>query len=471
MFKHRLAYSALALLAIGCAGADGSEPLDEGGQISLPLTATTATGVVYRLNKATFVIKDLSCNKVVATVKPTPDQAVHNVSLKAGTYSITLSAGWVLQRKVGTAWQDTTGKLTGQPTGSFKIKARATTVLNYSFGFDNNPQPPSTSLSTLSGGSGCNGTARITITVTDEAPPIDCNNYSSKISALAAFTIDCLQTLNATQYVVLADGTLGRNFTTCSTPDPQPEADGSDSRIASIDGILSLQYARPDLGYPELASAVANNQAYSKQCIAVAWGQWSQGTQPNVCPTWTKISTVNAVDDEDQIGSIADALADPTVDPETQSLVVIPTDPDIVASEKELYYYQVELPDGAEPNCGTVDQCARLCAGGFLGFVTGSDGNVVISDPAYWELGNKYPPGGDPFLSGGYYHAMADYGPVPGDQFGHAERAKSQNGNGVVQGEPCTYYSGGKRFFTQLILSTNSTGSVSWCKPPGGTIN
>jgi hypothetical protein len=140
-----------------------------------------------------------------------------------------------------------------------------------------------------------------------------------------------------------------------------------------------------------------------------------------------------------------------------------------VQQEKLGQFYQVALPAGTAPNCGTAAQCAVACAGGFPGFVMNTDGNVVVTDPAYWELANQYPSGQDPFLSGGYYHAMADYGPVPGDQFGHAERAKSTDATGTIH-EACTYYLDGKRFYTQLILSTNTTGSVSWCRPPGAVI-
>src|SRR5262249_37544125 len=131
--------------------------------------------------------------------------------------------------------------------------------------------------------------------------------------------------------------------------------------------------------------------------------------------------------------------------------------------------YDVSFPaDSPAPNCGSAAQCANACAGGFKGFVLSTSGDArVNTDPAYWELGTAYPQTSNPFLRTGYYHAMADYGPAPGDQFGHAQRSlatKDINGNNV--GEACTYYLNGIRFFTKLIFNSNVTGAVSWCKAP-----
>lgn len=473
MLSPRLPFSVLALFAIGCIGTVGTDSSEELGHASLPLQATTASGVVYRLTKATFVIKDATTKKVVATVKPDPNKKTQDVSLRAGTYTISLSSGWILQRKDGTLWVDTNGILTGQPTGSFKIKSRETITLTYAFGFDSTTPVVSTSPTpgTLARYA-CDGTVRIAMTVTDPpAPALDCDVYVSKISALAAFTIDCLGTLNATQYTLTSDRHLTRNFQACTTPDPAPEDNAPDSRLASIDGILSLQYPRPDLdGYPEAADAIKSNQAYSDQCIAVAWTRWSQGPQPNVCPTWEKVGVSNSQDNSDQMGTLIGRLPPVTFN-DFQQQVVASAPPEIVALEKQSFFYNVTLPAGGPtPTCGTAGECAVACAAGFLGFVTNTDGDFVVADPNYWELADRYPTGTDPFMSAGYYHAMADYGPVPGDQFGHVARARQLNSDGKPQGEACSYYQEGTIYYTQLIVSTNATGSVSWCKAPGAIL-
>jgi hypothetical protein len=99
--------------------------------------------------------------------------------------------------------------------------------------------------------------------------------------------------------------------------------------------------------------------------------------------------------------------------------------------------------------------------------VKSTSGNQVTADPAYWELGTVYPQASNPFLNTAYYHAMADYGPVPGDQFGHSQRSQAyRDSRGNWVGEACTYYLSGTRFWTKLLYNSNATGAVSWCKPP-----
>jgi hypothetical protein len=145
------------------------------------------------------------------------------------------------------------------------------------------------------------------------------------------------------------------------------------------------------------------------------------------------------------------------------------TSPTLVQMQKLGVTYDVAFPTGSPaPNCGTAAQCAQACAGGFKGFVLSSDGATkVTADPAYWELSSTYSSTTNPFLSTGYYHAMADYGPVPGDQFGHGQRALAYKDNrGAWVGEACSYYLNGTRFWTKLIYNANTTGAVSWCKPP-----
>jgi hypothetical protein len=62
---------------------------------------------------------------------------------------------------------------------------------------------------------------------------------------------------------------------------------------------------------------------------------------------------------------------------------------------------------------------------------------------------------------------MADYGPVPGDQFGHYQRSLAyKDSKGLWVGEVCSYYRDGTRFYSKLIYNQNTTGAVSWCRPP-----
>jgi hypothetical protein len=448
-------------LAVGCgAGAPSGESGTPVATSEEALTATAATGSVYRLNSATFEVFDHSGNRV-AVVNPTSADTTINIPLKPGNYTIVLDAGWVLQRQIDNGWVDMVGSLTAQPIGQWWINPGQTTPLLYQFSasfttgtvtdtsppyFQDDPNP------------GAFGTAVISMDVDD------CALYASKISALASFTIDCLGTLDGTQYSK-SGGALVRNFTSCST--------GNTTALASIDGILSLQYDRPDLvtKYPKAGRDVQINKSYSSQCIAGAYDKWHTAfvaSGPNVCPTWQVASQQNGP----QTGTTAvvtAGLPGYTTDKKTKLTTTTYTTPSLVEMEKLGITYNVAFPPSSPtPNCGTAAQCAAACAGGFRGFVLSTPSDTQITaDPAYWELPNVYSAATNPFLANGYYHAMADYGPVPGDQFGHAQRSLAiQDTKGNWTGEACTYYLNGTRFWTKLIYNQNTTGAVSWCKPP-----
>lgn len=147
---------------------------------------------------------------------------------------------------------------------------------------------------------------------------------------------------------------------------------------------------------------------------------------------------------------------------------VPPTTPALLAMEKLGYVYKVSFPVGSPPaTCGSAADCAVACAAGFDGFVISSDGvDTVTADPNYWETDTVYSYPDNPYEQNGYYHAMADWGGPPGDQFGHFQRAKSvrdRRGNWI--GEPCSYYLGDIRFYTRLLYTESRTGAVSWCTP------
>jgi hypothetical protein len=117
--------------------------------------------------------------------------------------------------------------------------------------------------------------------------------------------------------------------------------------------------------------------------------------------------------------------------------------PPVISQLRQNATYVVGF-DGPAPSqqCASPATCAAACAGGFPGFVLGADGELVLTDPPYWELDTDYPDaaGQDPFMQGGYYHPMSLAGPIPGDIFGHFNRV----------GEPCSYYSSGYHFTTTM---------------------
>ncbi len=451
---------ACGLLAIGCSAPISADEQPV-GTLEAPLTAIAPTGSIYRLNAATFDFLDHSGNRV-ARVQPAFTDATLSVALKPGNYTIVLLPGWALQRQVDNGWVDVHGQITAEPIGEFWIHPDETTALPYGFsagfttggitdttppGFEGDVNPGSV------------GTALVSMAVDD------CGLYVSKISSLAAFTIDCLGKLDATQYSKSTSGGLVRNFTSCTT--------GNAAALRSIDGVLSLQYDRPTLkaAFPKAARDIDINRSFSTKCIADAYESWRAGflaSGVNVCPTW-QVSSVQNAPEVGASAVVGAGLPAYVTNKKTKIDTVVATAPTLVQMEKLGIVYSVAFAAGGPaPNCGTAAQCAVACAAGFKGFVLSTNGTTqVTADPAYWELGTVYPKADNPFLNTAYYHAMADYGPVPGDQFGHAQRAQAyQDSRGAWVGEACTYYLNGTRFWTKLIYNNNTTGAVGWCKPP-----
>jgi hypothetical protein len=459
MNKTLLLGAVMGVIAAGCS--DAATLLEEPtASVEGPLTATALTGSVYRLNHATFDVFDHSGIRV-ASVQPVQSDTTLSIRLKPGNYTIVLEPGWVLQRQVDNGWIDMYASVTAQPIGEFWIHPDETLPLLYQFstGFNTGSATSTTPPGFVGDlNPGAFGTALVSMEVDD------CGLYVSKISALASFTLECLGTLDGTQYTKVG-GQLVRNFTSCTT--------ASTTALASIDGVLSLQYDRPDLvaKYPKARRDIDVNRSYAAQCIAATYDKWHTAfvaSGVNVCPAWQASSLQNPP----AVGAaavVAAGLPAYTTDKKTKLSTVTGSTPSLVELEKAGITYNVSFPTGSPaPNCGTAAQCAAACAGGFRGFVMSTDGvSKVTADPAYWELGNVYTQTTNPFLSASYYHAMADYGPVPGDQFGHAERSKAyQDAKGNWVGEACTYYLSGTRFWTKLIYNKNTTGAVSWCRPP-----
>ena len=450
---------ALGVLAAGCgAPSDGSTEGEPTGRVDLALTAVTKSQSTYRLNNGAVELFDNSGNRV-ATLKPDPNTPVISAKVKPGTYYAALVPGWVLQRQVESSWVDVVGVVTSQPLGDFKIHPDTVTELHYEFatgfrtGVVTDTSPDQSDIPAVPGET---GTALVTIEVDD------CGLYVGKISALASFTVACLGKLDNTLYSV-SGGALVRNFSSCTA--------GDSSNLDSIDGILSLQYDRPELEakYPKAARDVKANKAYASACISDKWNEWASAFDPvqvNVCPNWQFVSEQNPPETGTAI--VAPSLPPVQRDKKGKFDYVASTPPNLVAMQKSLLTYQVSFPTGSPaPNCGTAAQCAEACAAGFEGFVLSTNGtDQVVVDPPYWEDPDKYTAPANPYLKTGYYHTMADYGSPPGDQFGHWQRSRAvQDRTGKWYGEACTYLLGGIIYSTKLIYSGTTRGAVSWCTP------
>ena len=484
-----VALGVLSVLSVACGAPSDAGREPEIGHVGLALTALTPSGSTYRLNNGSVGIFDNSGHRV-ATLRPSPDTPVVSAQVKPGAYFAELEAGWVLQRQVDTGWVDVDATVTAQPVGKFNIKPKKVTELRYEFasGFNTGEITDTSSEgSDIPSVPGATGTALVKIAVDD------CGLYVGKISSLASFTVACRGKLDNTQYSV-SGGVLVRNFSSCNV--------GTPDDLASIDGVLSLQYDRPELAaeHPKAARDISTNRAYSSACIATEWQEWIASFDPrkiNVCPTWQLATVANPpetgvpavvgaglpapeCDEETEAASFRGFSIfhsspppppppeEPECDVETDPSHVAGADPDLVTMQKTELVYTVSFPAGSPAaKCGTPAQCAQACAAGYKGFVVSTNGvDQVTVDPPYWESDKKYGSASNPYLEQGYYHAMADYGPVPGDQFGHWQRAQAVlDRSGKWVGERCSYYLGNVRYYTRLIYTSGRTGAVSWCTP------
>jgi hypothetical protein len=436
MLSKLLVVGLLSVATLGCSGfpnenAGEDSDLATSGEVSLPLTAVNGE-TNYRLANAKFTISGAPLRGAKIELSPPADQAVHQERLRVGSYAIELAAGWDFQRR-GAAereWVSVPATLVTSNPANFAITRNALSHVIFSFA--------------TSGGQvvlGGAGVGQVEIQVRD------CNSFNGVTAALGTFTVDCLGTLDPTQYSLGDDGILRRNFDSCPV-------DGR--KLSSIDGILSLQYPGRDLhGAPD-------QMPFAKECVGGRWEIWRQQFVESgiaQCPVWKLNQLINAPNNE-IVARYASQL------PQISPRIGMPENgerPPVISQLRQNATYVVGFEGQVPPQqCDSPASCAAACAGGFPGFVLGADGELVLTDPPYWELDTDYPDpaGEDPFMQGGYYHPMSFSGSIPGDIFGHFNRV----------GEPCSYYSSGYHFTTWMKDSCvedewGGTVCVGMCRP------
>lgn len=290
--------------------------------------------------------------------------------------------------------------------------------------------------------------AQVTLPASEiSAVGLDCSSFNSYTAALATATVDCLGTIRPDSFKVNAEGFLARNFSSCSL---------DATRLSTIDGVLSLQHR----------AARAPNV---KECIAGRYADFQREfAQSGVaaCPSWSKEQAVNPISPAviDQIAPALTALHE-------QQLGVADEAPELALGvpeeleEKNLYRASFAPVASQEAHDSAADWAA-VCAGGFAGFVLGTAGSSVLTDPVAWLLDNSYSSAAaDPFLRPPYYHGMSYYGGAPGVLFGDKNRARPCPD---CPPEQCSYFAGShlKTWLQLDCLDANVWDScVSYCGP------
>jgi hypothetical protein len=384
--------------------------------------------VKYRLAKARFVIKGVD-GKFSRTITPPANQAVAQELLPSGAYQIFLEDGWQLEQKAAgdQDFSAVDAQLNTPNPQQFKVQVGK--VVDVVFGF---VSPGGTIKLQL-------GRANVRISVQD------CAAFDSYAASIATYTVDCLGRIDPGAYALDAEGYLHRNFDEC------PVDKGV---LQSIDDFLGLQYPR------DLPVVLGNPLAYSKECIAGRWTAWREQFEASgigECPDWKKLSEINTPTPElyDSLAKLLPPL------PYTET----GARPTVLSQLKVNAVYSVSFPTGGVPTaCKTPADCAAQCAAGFPGFVTGQDGDIVITDPPTWQKDTVY---GDvnPYTRPGYYHPMSLYGELPGEIFSHYNRAVS-----TPTQELCSYYDGGFHIKTTLVpncatMPDGSESCVGVCAP------
>lgn len=288
------------------------------------------------------------------------------------------------------------------------------------------------------------GTARAPIS----AVGLDCRAFDGYTATLATLTVDCLGTIGPETYRVTASGLLEPNFERCEL------AGGA---LTEIRQLLSLQKRADRL--PNVRECLAG--AYADHAARLT----EQGADE--CPTWRKLGEVNP---------ITPAVIEAVSTQLTRSIERRPfgdlrgevsTTERGIPDELELKnLYRVSWPQrtgaGAE-----AASAAAACAAGFAGFVLQTVDDTVLTDPPTWMYGGTFPnAAADPFLAPNFYHPMSFYGPLPGVQFGHYNRAHPCPG---CPGEKCSYYAGIHkitRLQGECLDPADITSCVSYCGPP-----
>jgi Tol biopolymer transport system component len=117
----------------GC-GTKPESSITASGTLSVPLRGTGPDGSVYRLKNGVFSI----AGSAFATLDSEDylDQSSANIPLAAGGYSITLSAGWSLDREMQGAFVPVQANLMSRPLQVFTIVANKRTAIVYTFEAD-----------------------------------------------------------------------------------------------------------------------------------------------------------------------------------------------------------------------------------------------------------------------------------------------------------------------------------------------
>ena len=137
MVTHRLTYAfviATLSLLVACSDSDTESNY---GTVSLALTTTTDSGVMYRLRGAeavltgpTYAVIDLDAAYV--------DAPVIDVRIAAGDYELGLKPGWVLERNSGQGYAPVEAQLISVNPQHFAVGHEQTTAiaLNFQAGVD-----------------------------------------------------------------------------------------------------------------------------------------------------------------------------------------------------------------------------------------------------------------------------------------------------------------------------------------------
>lgn len=140
-----------ALGLTGCSGAGGNDdPSAAHGEIGLPLTTQGASGVIYRLRNATFVIQSqyydyesseagaagASTNpgRVVVSSETDPNARNISVSLEEGYYLVSLQSGWYLEKVTASGAQPIEATLLSGANQWVWVSRQSTSWAEYSFG-------------------------------------------------------------------------------------------------------------------------------------------------------------------------------------------------------------------------------------------------------------------------------------------------------------------------------------------------
>ena len=122
---------ALVFSVIACGQRDAPE-VSATGQVSLHLTGTSSSGVVYRLRHATFEITGPAAARL--STENDPDAQFLATELAVGAYRVHLKPGWFLEKQTGAStFQRVEAHLTSDNPVSFEIRHQRTTTVRFRF--------------------------------------------------------------------------------------------------------------------------------------------------------------------------------------------------------------------------------------------------------------------------------------------------------------------------------------------------